>query len=152
MHVKDIHDPTFCIAENRKTLGQQALEVQNKYAGQKTQTVRETTDEMGKKYMAHLEAHLDAHKHLTKPYYLLEILRPNPILDGCMELHFMPRWTRPKPEWGLALYKIDNQKGEITLEWGLPRAEEAAIMMANADGWHPKLIQDIQEFLSGKLE
>ncbi len=151
MRVQDIHAPEFHTTE-RKTLGQQVLDVQEKYAGKKTQTVRETTDEMGKRYMEHFEAHLNAHKHLTKPYYILEIITPDTFLEGVMKLIFQPRWTRPKPEWGIALYKVDNQKGEITLEWGLPKAEEAAIMMANPGGWHPKLIQDIKEHLEGKLE
>ncbi len=68
MQTQDIHTPDFYT--QKKTLGQQVLDVQEKYAGKKTQTVRETTDEMGKKYMQHFEAHLNAHKHLDKPYYI----------------------------------------------------------------------------------
>lgn len=135
------------------TLGQQMLDMQIKHAGQKTQTVRETTDEMGKEYMKEIIA--CANKGLkdhNKDFYILEVLEHDPILEGVIKLRLQPRWTRPRPEWGIALYKVHAESGTMTYEWGLPQKHEAYIMIQNPAGWENKTMQDIQDFLDGKLE
>lgn len=134
------------------TLGQQVLDNYYKYAGQKTQTVRETTNEMGTAYMDSLWKVIGQHEHLREPYYIMEVLQPETFLEGVIKLKHIARHTRPRPEWGIAIYKVDNQSGVVTYEWGLPRAEEAVIMMSNPGGWDPKVIQDITDFVNGKLE
>jgi hypothetical protein len=138
--------------QDRETLGQQIYDNQIKYAGQKTQTIRETTDEMGKKYMEELLscAKSNLAKH-NKDFYILEIIEADPILDSVMKVHFQARWTRPNPEWGLSLYKVEADTGELRYLWGLPRQHEAYIMMQNPDGWEGKTIQDIQDFITGML-
>ena len=82
---------------------------------------------------------------------ILEIIEADPILDSVMKVHFQARWTRPNPEWGLSLYKVEADTGELRYLWGLPRQHEAYIMMQNPDGWEGKTIQDIQDFITGML-
>ena len=135
----------------RKTLGQQVVDTNTKYFGQKTQTVRETTNEMGKKYMESLWKVIEMHEYVREPYYIMEILRPETMLEGVIKLKHVARRTRPRPEWGLGLYKVDNKSGTCTYEWGLPRAEEAMIMMSNPEGWDPKIIKDIKDYVEGTL-
>ncbi len=133
------------------TLGQQVLDVQTKYAGQKTQTVRETTDEMGKEYMSSLWKTVEMNNKETKDYYIMEILRPDSLLEGVMKLKHIARRTRPNPEWGVALYKVCPSSGSVTYEWGLPSAMEAFVMAQNPEGWDYKIIKDIRDFVQGTL-
>jgi hypothetical protein len=135
----------------KKTLGEELLDIQHKYAGKKTQTVRETTSEMGKEYMKSLNKVISDHQKLTEPYYIMEIMKPDSFLEGVIKLVHVARRTRPNPEWGVALYKVDNRKGDLTYEWGLPKAEEAYIMMQSPEGWDSTLIKNIKDFLEGTL-
>ncbi len=135
----------------RETLGQQVLDVQEKYAGQKTQTVRETTDAMGKEYMKSLWKVVENHPHVKEDYYIMEILRPDTFLEGVMKLKHVARRTRPTPEWGVALYKVHIGSGTLTYEWGLPHVEEAILMLQEPEGWDSKLIKDIVDFSKGLL-
>ena len=137
--------------EKRATLGQQILDVHSKYAGQKTQTVRETTDEMGIEYMRSLWKLIEQHQHLTEPYYIMEIIQPDTFLDGVIKVKHIARQTRPVPEWGIALYRVDNKLGECFYEWGLPHQAEALIMAQNPEGWEKKTMDDIRDFVQGKL-
>jgi len=128
------------------------FDVQTKYAGQKTQTIRETTDEMGKKYMDELikcaKANLEKH---NKDFYILEVIEHDAIIEGVIKVHFQARWTRPNPEWGVGLYKVHAESGNMTYEWGLPRKHEAYIMIENPQGWDSKTMQDIRDYVDGKL-
>ena len=142
----------FMTEEVKKTLGQQIADIQTRYQGQKTQTVRETTEAMAGEYIESLNKVVEDHKHLREPYYIVEILKPDAMLEGVIKLVHVARKTRPLPEWGLALYKVDNITGDCRYEWGLPRAEEAAIMMSVPEGWDPRLIDDISRYLNGTLE
>lgn len=136
----------------RKPLGQQLIDNHIKNAGQKTQTVRETTDEMGKSYMDSLQKCVDLNHGMTEDYYITEIMRPDPNLVGVINLKHVARRSRPLPEWGLALYKYHVDSGELTYEWGLPHWSEAIVMIQNPEGWEPKTIKDIYDFVEGKLE
>lgn len=151
MQIEDISTPDLPATESRKTLGQQVVEVQEKYAGQKTQEVRETTNEMGKGYMQSLEKLIEDNKHLKDDYYIMEILKPDSLLPGVISLKHIARRSRPLPEWGVALYKISNRSGTCTYEWGLPHAAEALIMVQNPEGWEAKTMADIQAFVQGRL-
>ena len=139
------------MTEARQTLGQQVIDVLTKYAGQKTQTVRETTNEMGKEYMASLEKVIELQKGYNEDYYIMEILRPDHLLHGVMKLKHIARKTRPYPEWGVALYKVRPTSGTITYEWGLPNEAEAFIMVQNPEGWDSKLMSDIRDHVQGRL-
>lgn len=135
----------------RDTLGQQVLDAQIKYAGQITQTVRETTDAMGKEYMKSLWKVVEDHNHVKEDYYIVEIIQPDMFLEGVMKLKHIARRTRPSPEWGVALYKVHTSSGTVTYEWGLPHVEEAILMLQEPEGWDSKLITDIVEFSKGAL-
>jgi hypothetical protein len=136
----------------RETLGQQLFDNQIKNAGQKTQTIRETTDEMGKKYMEELLSCAQNNlKKYNKDFYILEIIEHDAILEGVIKVHFQPRWTRPNPEWGLSLYKVEAASGDLRYLWGLPRQHEAFIMVQNPEGWESKTMQDIYDFMHGIL-
>ena len=139
------------MTDKRVTLGQQILDNQAKYAGQKTQTIRETTDEMGKEYMRSLERTVLLNKSCKHDYYIMEIMRPDANLIDVVNLKHISRRTRPKPEWGVALYKYHQQSGHLTYEWGLPAKHEALIMMQNPEGWEPKSIKDIRDYVQGTL-
>lgn len=140
------------MTEAHKTLGQQVIDVQTKYAGQKTQTVRETTTEMGKKYMESLWKTVEMHNGYNEDYYIMEILKPDGLIEGVINLKHIARKTRPKPEWGVSLYKVRPSSGLVTYEWGLPSSDEAFVMVQNPEGWDSKLIKDIKDFVEGKLE
>lgn len=133
------------------TLGQQVIDVQTKYAGQKTQTIRETTEAMGKDYMKYLWDTIKANEKFSdREWYIIEVLRPSALLEGVMELKLHPRFTRPLPEWGIGLWKI--QKGGIPVfEWGLPRVEEALMLASNPEGWDSKYVKDVFDYVQGKL-
>lgn len=137
--------------EPHVTLGQQVLDVNAKYAGQKTQTVRETTNEMGKEYMKSLWKTIEMHNHMSEDYYIMEILRPDHLLEGVMKLKHIARKTRPNPEWGIALYKVHPSSGTVTYEWGLPSKSEAIIMLQNPEGWDGKIIKDMLDHVNGRL-
>ena len=135
----------------KKPLGQQLIENHLKYAGQTNQTLRETTDEMGKEYMKSLQKTVELHRGMTEDYYITEIMRPDPNLVGVINLKHVARKTRPLPEWGLALYKVHVKSGELTYEWGLPHWSEAYVMLQNPEGWEAKTIKDIYDFVYGRL-
>src|SRR5689334_37502 len=96
------------VAFPKRSLGQQVYDVQTKYAGQKTQTIRETTDEMGKEYMRSLWSVIEKHKHLKGTYYIVEMVSRDAIIPDAVKVVHVARRTRPLPEWGLALYRVDN--------------------------------------------
>lgn len=147
------YDPSCLdLGQPKKSLGQEIYEIQNKYAGQKTQTVRETTNEMGKEYMASLRKVLEQNSAVKGEYYIMEIMRPDSYLDGVIRLYHIARRTRPKPEWGIALYRRNNEAETLIYEYGLPHAAEAHRMLEDPYGWDPKVIADIQDMRAGKLE
>jgi len=135
----------------KKTFGQEWSDVQTKYAGQKTQTVAETTEAMSKDYLESLHKVIKDHEHIKEPYYIIEVLKPDSFLEGVIKLTHIARRTKPRSQWGIAVFEVDNEKGECRYLWGLPKAEEAFIMMQNPGGWDAKLISDIQLHLDGKL-
>lgn len=137
--------------EKKKTLGQQVLDNYEKNQGT-TQTVRDTTNEMGKKYMESLWKLVEQHKSLKEDYYIMEIMQPDTFLEGVIKVKHIARRSRPNPEWGVALYKVHVNSGEVTYEWGLPHVEEAIEMMKMPEGLHPKVIQDIVDFAKGALK
>lgn len=151
MQDQDIIIPEFSSTEKKKTLGEQVVEVHTKYAGEKTQEVRETTNAMGKGYMASLESLIKQNEREKEDYYIMEILKPDSLLPGVISLKHIARRSRPRPEWGIALYKISNSSGTCTYEWGLPHAAEALIMAQNPEGWERKTMDDIQAFIEGRL-
>lgn len=144
--------PEMDLGQEKKTLGQQVYEVQNKYAGQKTQTVRDTTNEMGKEYMASLRKVLEQNSHVKGEYYIMEIMKPDSYLDGVIRLWHIARRTRPTPEWGIGLFKMNNTTGELKYEYGLPHAAEAHRMLEDPYGWDPKVMKDIKDMIAGTLE
>lgn len=147
------YDPSLLdFMPKKKTLGQEVYEMQTKYAGQHTQNVRDTTNEMGKEYMASLRKVLEDHAHYTEPYYIMEIMKPDSHLEQVIRLYHIARKTRPKAEWGIALYKRDNAADTLTYEYGLPHPTEALHMMQNPSGWDKKAIQDIVDMVEGRLE
>lgn len=131
-------------------LGQQIIDAQIKHAGE-TQTVRDTTNEMGKKYMESLWKVVEDHKHLKQDYYIMEIMRPDTFLEGVIKVKHIARRTRPLPEWGIGLYKVHANSGTVTYEWGLPHVEEAIEMLKDPEGWNSKVISDIYDFAKGAL-
>jgi len=148
----DEDTPTLDLGQEKKTLGAEIFEVHNKYAGQKTQTVRETTNEMGKEYLASLDKVLNKHAHYKEPYYIMEILKPDSHLDGVIRLWHIARKTRPTPEWGIAVYKRDNAADTLTYEYGLPHAAEAHRMLEDPYSWDPKVMRDIKDMQLGLLK
>lgn len=148
MTIPDLIEP---ITDKKETLGQQWLNVQEKYAGQMTQNVRETTTAMTKSYYESFEKIWNAHKHVTQDYYIWETMRIHPKLDGVIECKHVARLSRPIPEWGTTLFKVSNQNGECIVEWGLPAKHEAMIMMQNKEGWDENIISDIEKYLAGTL-
>ena len=135
----------------RDTLGQQVLDVHAKYADQKTQEIRETTNEMGKEYMQSLWSVIKAHEHVKGEYYIMEILKRDAVIPNAIHCKHVARKTRPKPEFGLGLYRVDNTIGECFYEWGLPHEAEADLMMANPLGWDKEVVQNIRDFQAGTL-
>ena len=81
----------------------------------------------------------------------MEIISPEQFLEGVIRIRHVARRTRPLPEWGTALYSVDNKKGEIRYEWGLPLHREAILVMENPGGWDPKIVKDIRDFVQGTL-
>ena len=77
------------------------LDMRIKHAGEKTQTIRETTDEMGKKYMEDIVklAESELQKH-NKDFYILEVLEHDPILEGVIKLRFKPAGRALIPNGG----------------------------------------------------
>jgi hypothetical protein len=137
--------------QEKKTLGAQIVENHLANADSK-QTVRDTTNEMGKEYLASLEKVIVQHAHLKGIYYITEILKPDSHLPHVIRLYHTARRTRPNPEWGLALYQVNNDNQVITYEWGLPHEVEAANMLTDPHGWDEKLMQDIKDHILGILK
>jgi len=137
--------------KKKETLGEMVLKVHEKNAGRMSQTIGETTHEMAKEYLRSLEKIINDHKGYPDPYYIMEIIQPDQYLEGVIKLKHIARKTRPTPEWGIALYSVDNKKGELRFEWGLPTVGEAEIVMSGPEGWDPKLVKDIRDFVNGTL-
>lgn len=135
----------------RPTLGSLLVKNHEENAGRLSQTIRETTNEMGKEYIKSLDRIIYEHEHYSEPYYIMEIISPEYHMEGVIRMRHIARKTRPKPEWGIALYRVDNKKGEITYEWGLPFQHEATMVMTNPEGWDPKIVKDIRDYVEGTL-
>lgn len=135
------------LQNSRVTLGQQVLDVQTKYAGQKTQTIRETTDEMGKKYMQSLWNIIGEHNHITEDYYISEFMKTDSILPNTIHCKHVARLTMPLPEWGIACFRVSNRESECFYEWGLPSEAEGELIKQNPLGWDVKTVDDVTRFL-----
>jgi len=138
--------------EPKETFGAKVLKVHEQNAGKLVQTIGETTADMAIEYRKALEKLVEDHQGYSEPYYIMEILKPDALLEGVIRMTLIARKSRPLPEWGIALYKVDNSNGSITYEWGLPLDREAILMMSNPGGWDQKIIQDITNFVEGRLE
>lgn len=137
--------------EKKETFGQQVARVHAQNSGKLVQTIGETTSEMAKEYIRSMEKMVNDHQHYREPYYIMEIIKPDGLLEGVIKMVHIARKSRPRPEWGIALYKVDNQKGTLTYEWGLPLHREAVIVMENPGGWDPKIVEDITAFVEKRL-
>jgi hypothetical protein len=135
----------------KKTLGEQIAKVHADNGGRFTQTIRDTTSEMGKEYLRSLWKLVEDHQSYKEPYYIMEIIQPEQFLEGVIKMKHIARKTRPLPEWGVALYSVDNQTGTLKYEWGLPTIGEAEIVMSNPEGWDSKMVKDIRDFVLGNL-
>ncbi len=135
----------------RVTLGQQILDKHAKLKTQDTQTVRDTTDEMGKEYMKSLWKLVKQHENLQEDWYITEIITHDTFLEGVMKVKHIARRTRPNPEWGIALYMVHPKSGQLSYEWGLPHVEEAILIMKEPEGWDRKIVKDIMAFAEGTL-
>jgi hypothetical protein len=135
----------------KKTFGQQVVENHARNGGRFTQTIRETTSEMAKEYLRSLWKIVEDHQNYKEPYYIMEIIQPDQYLEGVIKMKHIARKTRPLPEWGVALYSVDNQTGILKYEWGLPTVGEAEIVMSNPEGWDAKMVKDIRDFAMGNL-
>lgn len=138
--------PSAVDIQEEKTLGQQVLDTQEKYAGQVTQNIRDTTNEMGKEYMKSLWSIIESHAHLTTKYYISEFMKRDTIIPDAIHCKHVARLTMPLPEWGLACYRIDNQVGECFYEWGLPSEAEGEMILMNPLGWDKKTADDVIRF------
>lgn len=137
--------------EQKPTLGEQLVKVQTDNAGRMSQTIGETTEGMAKEYLKSLEQIINDHKHVKEKYYIMELIKVDQFMEGVVRLKHIARKTRPRPEWGVALYAVDNQSGTLTFEWGLPTIGEAEIVMSAPEGWDPFLVGNIRDFVNGTL-
>jgi len=135
----------------RVTLGQQLLDKHAKTTAQDTQTVRDTTDAMGKKYMESLWKLVKQHENLQEDWYISEVISHDTFLEGVMKVKHIARRTRPRPEWGMALYMVHPKVGQLSYEWGLPHVEEAIEIMKEPEGWDRKIVKDIMAYAEGSL-
>jgi len=135
----------------KKTLGQQVMDVHAANGGRFSQTIGETTSEMAKEYLKSLWKIVEDHQHIKEPYYIMEIIQPDQYLEGVIKLKHIARRSRPLPEWGVALFSVDNHTGALKYEWGLPTIGEAEIVMSAPEGWDPKMVKDIRDFVLGNL-
>lgn len=138
------------VAPKSETLGKKLLDVRSKDTP--SQEVRETTNEMGSEYMKSLWSLVDQHEHLPGIYFIMEIMQHDQFLDGVIKIKHIARRTPPKPEWGVACYKVNNTTGELTYEWGLPIQQDAWMVMQNKDLFDSKMVEDIEKHLKGELE
>lgn len=141
---------TDSIVAKKETLGKQLLDVRSKDFH--SQEVRETTNEMGNEYMESLWGLVDQHDHLPGIYYIMEIMQHDQFLEGVIRVKHIARRTPPKPEWGVACYKVNNTTGQFTYEWGLPVQQDAWMVMQNKDLFDSKMVEDIEKHLKGELE
>ena len=135
----------------RVTLGQQLLDKHARTSAHDTQSVRDTTDAMGEKYMESLWKLVKMHESLQEDWYITEVIQHDTFLEGVMKVKHIARRTRPRPEWGIALYKVHPNSGTLSYEWGLPHVEEAILIMKEPEGWDRKIVKDIMAFAKGEL-
>lgn len=137
-------------SSKKETLGKTLLDVRSKDSH--SQEVRETTNEMGTGYMDSLWKIVDQHESLPGIYFVMEVMEHDPFLEGVIKVKHIARRTPPKPEWGVACYKVNNTTGEFTYEWGLPKQQDAWFVLQNKEHFDKKLVEDIEKHLKGELE
>lgn len=64
------------------------------------------------------------------------------------------RSTRPNPEWKQTVFSYDPalpQSKNFKYEWMLPKKETAMEIMLNPEGFHPHLVENVSNYIKGKL-
>jgi len=134
------------------TLGQQLIDYAEKNPYGYTQEVRETTDEMGKRYNDELQSVILRHRNIKGKYYILCIMKKEIFAENVMRCLFVARRTPPTPEWNQIVYSYDNTDDALRLEWILPSPGEAEMVLNDPLGWDCFLVECIEKFRKGLLK
>lgn len=89
-----------------------------------TQETGETRDAIIEGDNEHIQAILDANKHIKELYWIVVFAKPAKVsVDGKPTLmkHIKPYLTRPTSQVGMIIGKVDNTKGSIDWEVNMPQ-------------------------------
>lgn len=87
-------------------------------------------------------------------FYLVFLLRFEHFLPGALRPFYIPRQTRPTPDWDMSLWEYDRNWEKPKYLWTLPDKETGLMMLSNPSGVpdHAKeLLGYVQKFHKGEL-
>lgn len=84
------------------------------------QQLGETRQEMTKKLMKDLEEVINKYKDKKSKYYVLVHAKPWPNYPNVIKIKILAMDVKPHMMLSCLLFGVDNERGELTLEWALP--------------------------------
>jgi len=136
------------------TLGQQILDRVPDQECEYVDDFDDISDEFGDNYMKQIRSIIAKYQHKRNPYYIHEMMKWESTVPGkasVLRQIFQARWTRPYPNWGQTLYKVDNRTGSFELQWSLPMRHEVQILERDPKAADPQLMGYVNKFKAGKL-
>lgn len=128
---------------------------------QPDQSAEETVFEFGPDFVKELEAAIEnGRKHYASPFYVLVLSKKEMWACNLMRNYFIARQTFPLgtdmvqqyPNHMKTLYKIDANKGNVTIMWSIPGHQECQIVAKNPAQYDPQLVEWIFQCYAGKFD
>ena len=140
-------------------VGQAVLDIMSK--DQPEQTVEETIDGFGPKFVQDLENCIEAgRKKYISPFYVFVLTKKEMWACNIVRNFFIARQTYPHsldmikeyPQHMKTLYKINDDKGTLELIWSIPGHSECLSVMKSPQSFDPALIQMILGCYAGNFD
>lgn len=141
---------------DRPTLGQLLSDTEEQHLKSDLIEVGEFVQTVGdKEYMKGLWKCIEDREGLPQwsdKYYIGVLCRKNVPLYRVIDIRFLVRHTRQRPEPGWHLWSYTPKGKKLTLEWVLPDRHAFKTFLSVRNYTDPFLMQCIDKYLDGKLD
>lgn len=128
-------------------VGQAVVDILSK--DQATQTVEETLEALGPRFVEELEDTIQKNQHrFESPFYVFVLTNKEMWADNVLRNWFIARQTAPEdidmlcqyPHHAKTLYKVDSKKGSLSVAWTIPGIEDCKSILKNPHIHDPQLV------------
>jgi hypothetical protein len=158
----DANDPKYDFnrgGSRGKRVGQAVTDI---LAGPcESQTVGETLDAFGPKFIQEMEQCIEENTHKYKsPFYIFVLTKKEMFADNIVRNYFIARQTPPYAfdmleqyaNYGKTLYIVDAKKGRLEILWSIPGFQDCLSVAKSPLTYDPQLVRWIEDCFQRKLD